>query len=233
MAVLITGGSRGIGAACVRAFVGAGHDVGFIYEKSESNALALARETGAMAIRADVANRAQVFDAVARFGGADVLVCCAGVAWFGLFQDMGEMALRRLMDVNALGTFFAAQAVAPGMIDAGRGAMVFISSIWGQVGASCEAAYSMSKGAQIALAKALAKELGPSGVRVNCIAPGVIDTQMNAGFDPDALAALAEETPLGRIGTPQDVANAALFLASDAAGFITGQVLSPNGGLSV
>lgn len=237
MSVLITGGSRGIGAACVRAFASSGRSVAFLYEKSEDAARALAAETSARALRADVADREQVFSAIEqarlRLGPIDTLVCCAGIAQYGLFQDLSEPALRRLMDVNAIGAFFAAQAAADDLIGAGRGSITFISSVWGQVGASCETAYSMSKGALIALTKALAKELGPSGVRVNCVAPGVIGTDMISNLSPEDIAALREETPLGRIGTPEDVAEAALFLASDRASFITGQVLGTNGGFGM
>ena len=235
MTVLITGGAQGIGAACVRLFAARGAKVAFVYEKSDAQASELAQQTGALPIRADVACCAEMFSAAAlarqQNGPTGLLICCAGVAWSGLFQDMPEQALRRLMDVNALGSYFAAQSVAPDMIAAQRGAMIFVSSIWGLVGASCEAAYSMSKGAQIALTKALAQELGKSGIRVNCLAPGVIDTRMNAQLSPADLDALRDQTPLGRIGTPEEVAQAALYLSE--AQFVTGQVLSPNGGLVV
>lgn len=233
MNVLVTGGSRGIGAACVRAFAAGGHAVTFLYAQNEAAAALVAADTGATAIRADVGDRDQLFAAVDKVGPVDALVCCAGVAHCGLFQDMSEADLRRLMDVNALGSFFAAQAVAPSMISRRSGSIVFVSSMWGQVGASCEAAYSMSKGAQIALTKALAKELGPSGVRVNCVAPGLIATDMNASLDALSLDSIIDETPLGRVGLPADVARAVLYLASDSAGFITGAVLPVNGGLVI
>ena len=233
MAVLVTGGAHGIGAACVRLFSEAGEKVAFLYEKSDNEATDLAHKTGALPIRADVADKATVFAAArhasAAQGAAHVLICCAGIAHSGLFQDVTEQELRRLMEVNVLGSYFAAQAVAEEMIAAQRGAIIFVSSIWGLTGASCEAAYSMSKGAQIALSKALALELGPSGIRVNCVAPGVIDTRMNAHLSPEDMAALANQTPLGRIGTPKEVAEAIFYLAN--AQFVTGQVLSPNGGL--
>ncbi len=237
MPVFITGGSRGIGAGCVRTFAQAGHKVAFLYEKSEAAASTLAKETGALAIRADVADRAQVFQAVERakkrIGPIDTLVCAAGIAHSGLFQDMTEPQLRRLMDVNTLGAFFASQAAAPDMISDRFGTITFISSVWGQVGASCEAAYSMSKGALIALTLALAKELGPSHIRVNCVAPGVIDTDMNARLTAGDKEALLDATPLGRIGTADDVAQSVLFLASEKARFITGQVLGANGGFGM
>lgn len=184
-----------------------------------------------------MADRTQVFAAVGQareaHGQIEALVCSAGIAHSGLFQDLPEPDLRRLMDVNTLGAFFAAQAVAPDMIGEGRGSISFISSVWGRVGASCEAAYSMSKGALIALTQALAKELGPSGVRVNCVAPGVIDTEMNGHLTAGDMAALRAETPLGRIGTAQDVAEAVLFLASERASFVTGQVLGADGGFGM
>ena len=233
MAVLIAGGSRGIGAACVRAFASKGERVAFFYHDNQEAAASIAKETGALAIQADVADKRAVFDgfqiARTQLGAIDTLVCAAGIAWTGLFQDMDEDALRRLMDVNALGSYFCAQAAAADMVANKLGSIIFISSIWGMVGASCEAAYSMSKGAQIALCKALAQELGPSGIRVNCVAPGVIDTDMNANLSGADMDALRDQTPIGRIGTAAEVAEAVLYLAGAA--FVTGQVLSPNGGI--
>ncbi len=227
---LITGGSRGIGAACVRQFAREGYRVFFLYEKSDGAAKALETETAATAIRADVAERAQVFAAFAQAGPIDALVCCAGIAQLKLFQDITEEEWRRMIDVNLSGAFFAAQAALPSMISRKAGSIVFLSSIWGLTGASCETHYSASKAGLIGLARALAKEVGPSGVRVNCVAPGAIDTDMNRGLSSEDVQTLVDETPLGRLGTPDDAAQAALFLASDAASFITGQVLSPNGG---
>ena len=163
----------------------------------------------------------------------DVLVNNAGIAWTGLLTDMTEWEWQQLFRVNVDGAFHLCRAVLPGMISRRAGSIVNISSIWGETGASCEAAYSATKAAIIGLTKALAKEAGPSGVRVNCITPGVIATEMNAALGEDALQALAEETPLGRIGTPEEVAAAVCFLAGEESSFITGQVLGVNGGLLI
>ncbi len=232
MNVLISGGSRGIGAACVRRFAGEGHAVSFLYHTSAQQAQALSRETGAQALQADVAAPGQVLAAV---GGRrfDVLVACAGIASYGLFQELGDEAWARLLAVNLGGVRSCVNAVLPGMLHAQSGAIIAIGSVWGQTGGSCEAAYSASKGAVSALCKALAKELGPSGIRVNCVSPGVIATDMTLHLGAETLQTLAEETPLGRIGTAEEVADAVYFLASDQARFITGQELGVNGGFFI
>ena len=239
---LITGGSRGIGAAAARLFARRGWGVAVNYNRSEAQAEALARELSglgvpAMAVCADVADSAQVAGMVdnvlEKFCQVDILVCSAGVSHVGLISQIDEDEWRRLFAVNVDGVHHCCRAVLPHMLGKKSGSIVTVSSMWGQVGASCEAAYSAAKGAVIAYTKALAKELGPSSIRVNCVAPGVIDTEMNAHLSPDDLAALAGETPLGRIGTPEEAAAAIAFLASDEASFFTGQVLSPNGGLVV
>lgn len=237
--VFITGGSRGIGAACVRKFAGEGWQTAFIYEKNDEAAKAVAAETCALAIRCDVSDPEAVAKAVRDAGiffgkrAFDALVCAAGIVHEGLFTDAGFDDYRRITDVNLGGTVNAAKAVSPNMIEAGSGSIVTVSSMWGETGASCEALYSASKGAVIALTKSLAKELGPSGVRVNCVSPGVIDTDMNKGYSEETMKELAEETPLGRIGRPEEVAEAIYFLAGDKASFITGQVLSVNGGFLI
>ena len=226
--IVITGGSRGIGAAAVERFAAQGHRVYFLYEKNHEAAQAVAEKTGATAICCDVADGKAVKAAFARIGDADVLICNAGVMWFGLMSMMDEDAWDRIFDVNVKGIYNCVNAVMPAFLNKHAGSIVTVSSMWGQVGASCEAAYSATKGAIIALTKALAKELGPSGIRVNCVAPGVILTDMCASVDPEVLAEMAEETPVGRNGTPEDVAKAMEYLAN--AEFITGQVLPVNGG---
>ena len=238
--VLITGGSRGIGAACVGAFARAGWSVVFLYRRTEETAealCALLRSEGldVSCRRCDVSDRDEVFrtvnDLLRTHHRFDALVNNAGVAHIGLFTDMTEEQWDALFAVNVKGAFNVTQAVLPGMISQGSGAIVNVSSMWGEVGASCEVAYSAAKAALIGMTKALAKEVGPSGVRVNCVSPGVVDTDMNAELTEADLAALAEETPLGRIGRAEEVANATLYLCDEGASFITGQTLGVSGGL--
>ena len=226
--VVITGGSRGIGAAAVELFAAKGHRVFFLYEKNHEAARNVAEKTGAEAICCDVADGQAVANAFEKIGDVDVLICNAGIMHFGLMSMMDEDAWDRIFDVNVKGIYHCVNAAMPAFLRKHSGSIVTVSSMWGQVGASCEAAYSASKGAIIALTKALAQELGPSGIRVNCVAPGVIMTDMCATVDPDVLAEMAEETPVGRNGTPMDVAKAMEYLAN--AEFITGHVLSVNGG---
>ena len=226
--IVITGGSRGIGAAAVELFAGRGHEVFFLYEKSHDAAESLASKTGAKAICCDVADSKAVKAAFDKIGPVDVLICNAGVMWFGLMSMMEEDAWDRIFNVNVKGIYNCVNAAMPGFLQKHAGSIITVSSMWGQVGASCEAAYSATKGAVIALTKALAKELGPSGIRVNCVAPGVILTDMCATVDPEILEGMAQETPVGRNGTPEDVAKAMEYLAN--AEFITGQVLPVNGG---
>ena len=226
--VLITGGSRGIGAAAVAAFAARGDRVFFLYEKEYIAAEAVAKKTGATAICCDVADGEAVRKAFAQIPEVDILVCNAGICHTGLMSMLPEEAWDRLFAVNVKGIYHCVNAAMPAFLKNQKGCVITVSSMWGQVGASCEAAYSATKGAVIALTKALAKELGPSGVRVNCVAPGVILTDMCAQVDPQILEEMAQENPVGRNGTAEDVAGAMLYLAN--AEFITGQVLPVNGG---
>lgn len=226
--VVITGGSRGIGAATVELFAARGDRVTFLYEKNHAAAKAVADKTGAAAICCDVADGEAVNRAFSQIGDVDILVCNAGTMYFGLLSQMAEDEWNRLFAVNVGGIYHCVNAAMPSFLKTHRGSIVTVASMWGQVGASCEAAYSATKGAVIALTKALAKELGPSGIRVNCVAPGVILTDMCANVAPDILAGMAEEAPLGRNGMPMDVAKAIAYLAD--AEFVTGQVLGVSGG---
>ena len=231
MNILITGGSRGIGAAAVRLFRARGDSVWFLYEKRHEQAQALSRETGAAAICCDVANAEQVQAAFSQLPALDALICNAGIAHYGLISEITPDEWRRIFAVNVDGIFHCVRAALPGMLRKQQGAIVTVSSMWGQVGASCEAAYSATKGAILALTKALAQELGPSGIRVNAVAPGVIQTDMCAHVDPSVMEGLRQQTPIERLGTPEDIARAMVYLA-DAA-FITGQVLPVNGGFVI
>ena len=228
MNVLITGGSRGIGAAAVELFSQRGDRVSFLYEKNHEAAREVAAKTGAAAICCDVADKAAVEAAVRQVGDVDVLICNAGICHTGLFSMLEESQWDRLFDVNVKGVYNCVNAAMPAFLKKHSGCVITVSSMWGQVGASCEAAYSATKGAVIALSKALAKELGPSGIRVNCVAPGVILTDMCAEIDPAILEEMAQENPVGRNGTAMDVAKAMVYLAE--ADFVTGQVLPVNGG---
>ena len=236
--VLITGGSRGIGAQTVRTFYRQGYDVAFGYHAAEEAARALAAELpGVVTIRADLADAGEA-EAMARralscFGHIDALVLNAGVSLQKLLPDTTCAEWDRLFAVNLRSMFLCCQALLPAMIARKSGAIVTVSSMWGQSGASCEVAYSAAKAGVIGFTKALAKEVGPSGIRVNCVAPGVIDTDMNAALSPEDLACLQDETPLGCIGTAEQVARAIYALASPGSSFITGQVLGVNGGLVI
>ena len=226
--VVITGGSRGIGAAAVALFADRGDRVYFLYEKQHQAAAAVAEKTGAIPICCDVADGDAVKKAFSRIPEVDVLICNAGICHYGLMRDMQEAAWDRIFDVNVKGIYHCVNAAMPAFLRTHRGCVITVSSMWGQVGASCEAAYSATKGAVIALTKALAQELGPSGIRVNCVAPGVILTDMCANVDPDILEQMGQDTPIGRNGMPLDVARAMEYLAE--ADFVTGQVLPVNGG---
>ena len=236
--VLITGGSRGIGAEAVRSFTARGAQVAFFYNKSQTEAMALSKKTGALAVRCNVARPESVaaaMETVREFfaGEVDVLICNAGISDFNLVTHIGTTRWNEVMDVNLNGVYYTINEVLPLMIDAKSGSVIIVSSMWGQVGASCEVAYSTAKAGLIGMTKALAKEVGPSGIRVNCIAPGMIDTDMNRNVSAEATQEIIEETPLMRIGQPEDIASLMEFLASDKASFITGQIIGVNGGLVV
>lgn len=226
--VVITGGSRGIGAAAVQLFAGRGDRVYFLYGRDHDAARAVAEETGAAAICCDVADGQAVAEAFRQIPDVDVLICNAGISGYGLMSMVSEEEWDRLFAVNVKGIYHCVNAATPAFLRKQQGCVITVSSMWGQVGASCEVAYSAAKGAVIAMTKALAKELGPSGVRVNCVAPGLILTDMCAHLEPEILEQLRQETPVGRNGTAEDVAKAFAYLAD--AEFITGQVLSVNGG---
>ncbi len=240
--VLITGASRGIGRETARKFALEGANVAVNYCKSADDAAAFCAELrrqgyNVLPVQADVSDRAQVqqmFAVIERqLGSVDILVNNAGISQQKLFTDITDDEWQHMLAVNLNGAFYCCQAVLPGMIRKKAGKIINISSVWGISGASCEVHYTVSKAALIGLTKALAKEMGPSGIQVNCVAPGVIDTDMNRCYDAETMRSLAEETPLGVIGRAVDIAETILFLASEKADFITGQVVSPNGGFLI
>lgn len=234
--VLVTGGTRGIGRAVAEAFLQRGDRVLFLYRKSEEQAEEL-RQLGAVGYRCDLSDLSALKETCKRIlaeeGSVQVLVNNAGIAQFSLLHEVTDEMWEAVRSVNYDAPFYLTRAFLLGMIRQKYGRILNISSMWGQVGASCEVAYSAAKAGVIGFTKALAKEVGPSGITVNCIAPGVVDTEMNAGLSGDTRKELKEETPLGRLGTPLDVAKACIFLSSEDGAFITGQVLGVNGGLVI
>ena len=240
--VLITGAARGIGRACALRFAKEGWNVTACYAHAQQAAQSLGeeiRQLGAQCrcVQADVTDSAAVHRLVllaqAEFGTPDAVVCNAGVAQQKLFADITEDDWDRMFDVNVKGMYRVIHEVLPQLLDRQAGSIVTVSSIWGQTGGSCEVHYSASKAAVIGMTKALAQELGPSGIRVNCVAPGVIDTDMNRMHGEAVMQELAEETPLGRNGTPDEVADVIYWLASEQSKFVTGQVLGVNGGFYI
>lgn len=230
--VLISGGSRGIGRSAADLFAANGWSVTCLFHKNKPEV-----KDNIIAIQCDVKDPAQVKESVRlseeKQGPVDCLISNAGISVKGLAQDLKEDDYRLVMDTNFGGLFNLANAVIPGMVSRKQGTIIAVSSMWGQTGASCEALYSASKGAVDSYVRSLAKELGPSGIRVNAVSPGVIDTDMLNGYSDEDLKDLADETPLGRLGTPEEVAKAMLFLSSDAASFITGQIIGVNGGFLI
>ena len=237
--VLITGASRGIGAATARVFAAEGWNVALNYCRSRDQALALAAELSAggveaVALEGDVSDPDQASALVEAAASMGALVCCAGIALpQQLLTDTTDQQWRRVMGVDLDGVFYTMRAVCPHMVRRQQGSIVTVSSMWGVTGGSCEAAYSAAKAGVIGLTKAMAKELGPSHIRVNCVAPGVIDTEMNAHLSQADMDALGEETPLGRIGRAEEAARAIFYLASEQSAFVTGQVLQVDGGMVI
>jgi 3-oxoacyl-[acyl-carrier protein] reductase len=235
--ILITGGSRGIGKAMVKAFSDKGYKVAFTYKSSLDDAESLSKETGALAIMADSAKENDVVKAVSTaantLGGIDILINNAGISSFSLLQDLTLTEWNECMAVNLTSAFLYSREVIPYMLRSHEGRIINISSMWGLVGASCEVHYSAAKAGLIGFTKALAKELGPSGITVNAIAPGVIDTDMNSHLSGEDMKELSDETPVGRIGNAEEIAKAAIYLSSDDASFITGAVLNISGGLVI
>lgn len=241
--VLVTGGAGGIGSAISRRFAAQGYHVAIHYYQHEARARQLAEEINQQAVgsaaiyEADVACGQAVVKMIQSInrdiGTIDVLVNNAGIAQQKLFTEITEQDWERMFGVNVKGQFHCCQAVLPAMIRRRQGKIVNIASMWGVTGASCEVHYSAAKSAVIGFTKALAKEMGPSQVQVNCVAPGLIATDMNQQLSNEDIVAIIEETPLSRIGLAEDVANAVWFLASDQSNFITGQILNVNGGLII
>ncbi len=230
---LVTGGSGGIGSAICRALAADGWYVHVGYNRSRERAEALAEEIGGEAVKADVSLPLEVKELFRRVGEVELLVNCAGVAWYGLLQEMPEFDWRRLFAVNVDGMYRCCREVIPGMVRRRRGCILNVASVLGTRGASCESAYSASKGAVVAFTRALAKELGPSGIRCNAICPGCIETPMLSRLTEEDRLALADAAALCRLGMPEDVAPLAAFLAGDAAAFITGQAIAVDGGLVI
>lgn len=229
--VLITGGSRGIGAACVESFAKAGYKVFFTYKNNREKAEELALRTGTSAVYADVSSFEDMKKAALDIGDIDIIVNNAGISQIKMIQDITEADWDNMFNINIKGMFITVKTFLDNMIHNKWGRIINISSMWGEQGGSCEVHYSASKSAVIGFTKALAKELGPSGITVNCISPGVIDTDMNSHLTTEDIDELAAETPVNKIGKAMDIADAALFLASEKSSFITGTVIPVNGGI--
>ncbi len=233
MNILITGGSRGIGRACVEKFSREGHNVMFLYRDNYKAADETSKATGAVAIRCDISNSSEVRKLFINAGDFDVLINNAGVSSFSLFDEIDDEQWKHILDTNLTGAFYVSREAVKSMLKNKYGRIINIGSMWGKTGASCEVHYSASKAGLRGMTMALAKELGPSGITVNCIEPGVIDTEMNSRLSTDDIKSLCDETPIGRIGKAEEVAELAYFLASDKASFITGQTIGIDGGYAI
>ncbi len=232
--VLVSGGSRGIGAAVVEKFIGLGDTVVFIYKSSDSAAEELCKKSGAIAVKADVSDPASAKAAVEKaceiLSGVDILVSNAGISHISQICDTDDLEWRRIVDTNLSASFYLAREVSKLMVREHYGKIITVGSVWGRCGASCEVAYSASKAGVRGLTMALAKELGPSGITVNCVEPGLIETDMNKCFSEETLASICDEIPAGRLGKPEEVASLIAFLASDSASYINGQCIAIDGG---
>lgn len=235
--VLITGASRGIGAATAEIFAENGYTVIINYCRSEEKALALAEKTGGIAVKADVSSPEEtermINEIIGKYGKIDVLVNNAGISVTGVFDMVSDEDARRIFDVNVFGTFNCTKKVLPYMLKRKYGKIINISSMWGQTGASCEVHYSATKAAVIGFTKALARETGMSGINVNCVAPGMVMTDMTSCYTDEEVDEIKGEIPLGRCGEPRDIAETVFFLATEKASFITGQVIGVNGGMVI
>ena len=237
MNILVTGGSRGIGAATVKYFAEHGNRVAFVYNKNDSAADVVANECGAYKIKADLSDfnaaEAAYMEAEKVLSGVDVLVNCAGIALISQICDTDSALWSKVINTNLTSAYAMCKAASQEMVRRKNGVIINVGSVWGRVGASCESAYSASKAGMRGLTMALAKELALSGIRVNCVEPGVIDTEMNHSLGSEALDAICEDIPLGRLGKAEEVAELIGFLASDKARYITGQIIGIDGGFGL